>query len=34
MTLRFHPEASAELDAAALWYESEQSGLGVAFLGG
>jgi toxin ParE1/3/4 len=32
MTLRLHPDASAELDAAALWYEHEQPGLGQAFL--
>jgi hypothetical protein len=27
-----HPEADAELEAAALWYEERQSGLGDAFL--
>ena len=32
MTVRFHPEASTELDAAASWYEGEQAGLGIAFL--
>lgn len=32
MTVRFHPDASAELDSAALWYEQEQAGLGTAFL--
>jgi plasmid stabilization system protein ParE len=30
--VRFHPDASAELDAAAVWYEQEQPGLGVALL--
>jgi plasmid stabilization system protein ParE len=28
----FEPEASAELEEAALWYEAERSGLGLAFL--
>lgn len=32
MTVRFHPDAAAELDAAALWYETEQAGLGLAFM--
>jgi toxin ParE1/3/4 len=32
VNLRFHADASAELDAAALWYEQEQIGLGAAFL--
>ena len=32
MNLRFHADASAELDAAALWHEQEQAGLGAAFL--
>jgi plasmid stabilization system protein ParE len=27
-----HPEADAELEAAALWYEERQAGLGDAFL--
>jgi plasmid stabilization system protein ParE len=27
-----HPEADDELDAAALWYEERQPGLGDAFL--
>ena len=27
-----HPEADEELEAAALWYEERQSGLGDAFL--
>lgn len=30
--LRILPEAEAELLAAAAWYESRQSGLGVAFV--
>lgn len=32
MTLRFDPNAAAELEAAAQWYETEQTGLGQAFL--
>lgn len=32
MSVRLHPDAAAELDDAALWYEQEQSGLGGAFL--
>ncbi len=32
MNLRFHADASAELDAAAVWYEQEEPGLGTAFL--
>ena len=32
MKVRFHPDASAELDAAAVWYEQEQPGLGAALL--
>ena len=34
MTLRvaFEPEATAELEAAALWYEDQQPGLGLRFL--
>ena len=34
MTRRFRtePEASAELDEAALWYEQRRSGLGIEFL--
>ena len=32
MTVRFHRDASAEVDAAALRYETEQSGLGQAFM--
>ncbi|MFM1944696.1 MAG: hypothetical protein RI897_3678 [Verrucomicrobiota bacterium] len=27
-----HPEADAELEAAALWYEERQAGLGDTFL--
>ena len=29
---RSEPEASAELDEAALWYEHRRSGLGIEFL--
>jgi plasmid stabilization system protein ParE len=32
MTVRFHPDAAAELDAAAEWYENEQPALGEVFL--
>jgi plasmid stabilization system protein ParE len=28
----FEPEASRELEASALWYEAQRSGLGLAFL--
>lgn len=28
----FEPEAAHELEAAALWYEAQRSGLGLAFL--
>jgi hypothetical protein len=28
----FEPEASAELEEAARWYEAQRSGLGLAFL--
>ena len=28
----FEPEASHELEAAALWYEGQRSGLGLTFL--
>jgi toxin ParE1/3/4 len=28
----FEPEAAHELEAAALWYEDQRSGLGLAFL--
>lgn len=28
----FEPEASHELEAAALWYEAQRSGLGLTFL--
>ncbi len=27
----FHPEAKAELEAAALWYEAQREGVGVEF---
>jgi plasmid stabilization system protein ParE len=30
--LRFGPEAAAELEDAALWYESRREGLGLQFL--
>lgn len=30
--VRFEPEASDELDEAALWYEHRSDGLGTAFL--
>jgi hypothetical protein len=29
---RSEPEASAELEDAAVWYESQRPGLGVEFL--
>jgi hypothetical protein len=29
--VEFHPEARAELDLSALWYEERRSGLGVEF---
>ena len=29
---RIEPEASAELEQAAVWYEHQRSGLGVEFL--
>jgi toxin ParE1/3/4 len=29
---RTEPEASAELDEAALWYEQRRNGLGIEFL--
>jgi len=32
MRVVLHPEAGAELQAAALWYEERQAGLGDAFL--
>lgn len=32
LRLREHPEALAELRAAARWYEGERPGLGVRFL--
>jgi len=28
----FEPEASDELEASALWYEAQRSGLGLTFL--
>ncbi len=31
-TVRVHPEAEAELDAAVRWYEERQAGLGGALL--
>ncbi len=27
-----HPEAEAELEAAAVWYDGRQQGLGIEFL--
>lgn len=35
MSLRvvFGPEASTEVEEAAVWYEAQRSGLGLAFLG-
>jgi toxin ParE1/3/4 len=30
--IRFHPEADAEMVAAAVWYESQQEDLGKRFL--
>jgi toxin ParE1/3/4 len=32
MRVESHPEASQELEAAALWYEEKQPGLGGDFL--
>jgi plasmid stabilization system protein ParE len=32
LEVRFEPEASAELDHAALWYQDQRSGLGLEFL--
>jgi plasmid stabilization system protein ParE len=32
MRVDSHPEADQELEAAALWYEDRQPGLGSAFL--
>ncbi len=32
MRIVSHPEANQELEAAALWYEERQPGLGDAFL--
>lgn len=31
-SVRFSPEASAELEDAVLWYEERHAGLGLAFL--
>jgi plasmid stabilization system protein ParE len=31
-SVAFEPEASHELEAAALWYEAQRSGLGLTFL--
>jgi len=31
MTLDFLPEAVKELEAASLWYESQEAGLGIRF---
>jgi hypothetical protein len=32
MTISFHPEASAELEAAAAAYEDREAGLGLDFI--
>lgn len=32
MKLRIHPDAEAETQAAALWYERQCAGLGLEFL--
>jgi len=32
LPIRSHPEADAEAESAALWYESRQEGLGQDFL--
>ncbi len=32
MILKYHPEASSELDEAFEWYENEQAGLGDKFI--
>jgi hypothetical protein len=31
-TFRIEPEAAAELEAAALWYDRQRPGLGADFL--
>jgi plasmid stabilization system protein ParE len=31
-TFRIEPEASAELEAAAVWYDNQRPGLGAEFL--
>ena len=30
--IRFHPEADSEMVDAAVWYESQQKGLGKRFV--
>jgi plasmid stabilization system protein ParE len=32
-TVKFHPEAESEMNAAAVYYEEQQPGLGRRFLG-
>jgi hypothetical protein len=32
MNIRYHPEASKEIDEAFEWYESQRSGLGLKFI--
>ena len=32
MKLKYHPEASMEIDEAFHWYETQQSGLGLNFV--
>jgi plasmid stabilization system protein ParE len=32
LVARFEPEASADLEHAALWYQRQRSGLGLEFL--
>ena len=31
-TFRIEPEAAAELEAAAVWYDHQRPGLGIEFL--
>lgn len=32
ISLRFRPEAAADLEEAAIWYEEQKAGLGAQFL--
>lgn len=32
MNIRYHPEASREIDEAFEWYESQNAGLGLKFI--